>query len=280
MAPAIDYRTFLRERLPFGEQRRLAKHLGRSPGWLSMVLNSEKRSLSPEVAVDVAEGIGLSERERDYFVALVELEEGNSDSSRANARAMLRAHALLDAPEDRSVEALALFSEGWYVAAILELARCDDFVASPRWIASVLNPSIETTQASRALALLIRHGLLDADGRALPDADLMAIATPLDMPATLTSVGRQLHREAMTLAGDAASRFYPSERHLGAGFVALSEERFDEIRSLFRKMFLQAVAQTTVDDGSPNRVYQFALALHPVSHYSDDHMAEPIGASP
>ncbi|MEN0063346.1 MAG: TIGR02147 family protein [Myxococcota bacterium] len=263
-----DYRSLIRSRLKYGDARRLAAHLNRAESWVSMMLRGGKRSLPPDLAGDVADFFQLEGQEREHFIALVELEEGNTESARRKARSILRSHGIMGTPQQRVNEAIKLFAEGWYIGAVLELARCDKFEPSPQWIAPALNPSITTTQASRALVLLIRNGLLQEDGR-ISERERMDISTPLDMPATLSEAGHTLHRESMMLAADAAGRFYPNERHLGAGFVALSEKRFDEIRNAFRETFLHAIAETTVDEAPPNRVYQFVVALHPVSNYSD-----------
>ena len=74
-----SYRAFLRGALRARgiPQRELAARMGRSPSYVSQMLNG-RRSLRPRDAAAVGDILTLGERDRSLFLALVEIEEGES----------------------------------------------------------------------------------------------------------------------------------------------------------------------------------------------------------
>lgn len=264
----VDYRGFLLKRLAAeGSRARLADHLSRSRSWVSSMLNGA-RPLKPSLAPVVADFLDLDAAHRAYFQALVDLEEGSSDIAKRQAVSIIRSMSIRGSLEERRQDALYAMKE-WYVACVFELARCDGFRADPAWIATTLNPPITTVQATRALALLGRFGLLDADGRVDSSTTMEPLYTPLDVPELGAEAAKSFQRDTMSLALEATDRFFGNERHVGGGCFAVSEERFDEIRERFREAYLQVVAEANQDDGTPNRVYAFTVALFPASEYTD-----------
>jgi len=71
------------------------------------------------------------------------------------------------------------------------------------------------------------------------------------------------------MAKDAIEASYPTERFVGSGTMALSEEAWDRVRSRLRHT-LHEIGHAATDQASrPNRVYSFTLAAFPISLYSD-----------
>ncbi|MEO0602778.1 MAG: hypothetical protein AAF211_15150, partial [Myxococcota bacterium] len=145
-APALrianDYRTFVLERLEFGDQAQLASHIGRSRAWVSSVINARQRRLSPEYAPLVAEFLELRDPERNYFLALVDIEESASELARSRALAIIRAMSMRATPEQKYADRVQILKEGMHVGIVLEMASCDGFRPDPGWIAERLDPPI------------------------------------------------------------------------------------------------------------------------------------------
>ena len=273
----VDYRGFLRLRLEQGDQAELGRHLERARSWVSAMLSGTRR-LKPSLAPKVADFLNLDDEDRAFFLALVDLEEGGSEHGRRQALSIIRSMAILRSMEERRQDQLYAI-EKWYVACVLELAKCEGFRPDPRWIARTLNPPITVIQATQAVTLLIRLGLLDVEGRASPDATL-PLFTALDVPERGREAARRFHRDTMGLAGGASDRFYEGERHLGSGCFAVSEQDFDEIRERFREAYIQVIADVSASRGTPNRVYAFAVGLFPMSDYTDSVVDEEPESAP
>jgi len=267
---SYDYRSFIKQRLTRGKQGELARHLKRAESWVSGMLNGggNPKRLMPERADAVADFFHLDDRDRRFFRALVDLEEGGSVHARERARAILRADALLATPDEHLETIFEMLDAGWHVGAVLELAKCAGFQPDPHWIAERMEPRIEVTRASSALAMLVTAGLLRSDGTADPKASLKSAMTALQIPSKHSAVAWRMFRESLRLA-ERAGKYYANERHIGAAILPLSEKRFDQILALVQQAFLEAAAEATVDEDPPNRLYSFLVALHPVSLYTD-----------
>ncbi|MEL6184412.1 MAG: DUF4423 domain-containing protein, partial [Myxococcota bacterium] len=145
-----DYREYLRHLLREREllQRDLALKMKRSPAWASQILNG-RRKLQRHLAEEVTQVLLLDDAERWEFLRLVDLETSPVPSSPRRPVSN----------EDECGPSLA----HWYVGAIAELARCDQYQPDPEWVAAALRPRIDVAQAREAMGLLVRLGLLDAD---------------------------------------------------------------------------------------------------------------------
>jgi uncharacterized protein (TIGR02147 family) len=166
----IDYRAAIRARIQsmpargHGQLVKIARHLGVHPTLITQIFKGDK-CLSPEHALLIAEYLGLSELETEYFLALVELDRAGHHKlkSRILARlekirgqhqlpqARMTKHQVL-AEEDR-----ALFYSSWYYSAIRLLAGLNEEQTIDR-IASTL--SLERKLVQTVMQFLLRTGLL------------------------------------------------------------------------------------------------------------------------
>jgi len=260
------YRDYLRmlQRQRGLAQFEFAKLVGRSASWYSQILNGRRR-LRPELAEEIAKSLGLTERERTELLSLVEAELGPSHRTRERARNVLDGMRTPD-PGPSSEEAIRHdVIRKWYVGAVLELARCEDFVPEPSWIAAVLRPRISLEEARSAMDCLRRHRLLDEEYRPVDDA---MIATEKEIPdGAETLLAGEHYEQTLNMAKGALRTVRPSDRlYLGAT-VALSESDYQNLREYLVDLVGPALCGASKE--LPNRVYQFTLSLFPVSLYSD-----------
>lgn len=265
-----DYRGFLRARLleKGFSQAGLARYLVCSRSWVSLML-SGRRSLGCKLAPAVADYFRLEGDQLNHFLALVDVEENSSGLARAQAMTIIRSMAIRVSPEDLRQDALFVMEDGWYVAPVLQLAKCESFSPEPRWIAQMLNPTITPSQAMRALMVLSRAGLLGPEGRAEPGATIAPLFTSVQVPKRVSSPARLFHSHNMQLAATAGERFIKQERFLGSGCFALSEDHYDELLKEFEEAWVRVISSVKEDPDTPNRVYAFAVALFPMSEYTD-----------
>ncbi len=188
-----DYRQFLTRALERRglQQQDLAREVGRTGGWLSLVLSGQ-RNLDPALVDDLVRALRLSDEEATYFAALVDLESRSPRARRtawATVQATQRHHATAAFHED-----VARAYAHWYIRAVAELAACEGFRPEPRWIARTLEPPITVDQAEEALRALLRLGMLVPDdaGGLRPGQELTW--SPSDLPeGEISRAGTEAH---------------------------------------------------------------------------------------
>jgi len=263
---AKDYREFLRYLMAERKltQREVARMVGLSPPWLSQILHGRRR-LKPSLAERLAEELKLSERDRLKLLSLVERDVGNSSLIRGRAVDLLTG---LDKAEPHEVTPQALRARlgQWHTGAILELARCDDYVPDPRWVAAALRPSITPEQAEQAMRILQDHEYLDADYRLVQPGRDAGTPQQLGRGDESRSIAAY-HEETLALAISAIRRELHRDRLFMGGTVALSEDDWLKLRSRFAEMFNQLLLSASKEQ--PDRVYHVNLAAFPLSFYSD-----------
>ncbi|MEO0602712.1 MAG: DUF4423 domain-containing protein [Myxococcota bacterium] len=240
-----DYREYLRHLLREREllQRDLALKMKRSPAWASQILNG-RRKLQRHLAEEVTQVLLLDDAERWEFLRLVDLETSPVPSSPRRPVSN----------EDECGPSLA----HWYVGAIAELARCDQYQPDPEWVAAALRPRIDVAQAREAMGLLVRLGLLDAD---------FAVAASSEAQRRGCRSGDRDGQAVLQLALDVLQTAPPNERRHLVSSVALSEDAYERFQTRMHALFVDLLASE--EGGDANRVYQISLAAFPVSLYTD-----------
>lgn len=265
-----DYRRFLLQALErLGKtQRDLAKDVGRTSGWLSLVL-SRQRSLDPNLVADLGRSLELSEAEANYFAALVDL-ESRSPRARRTAWATVQATQRHHREAELHADVAHAFSH-WYVQAIAELAACEGFRADPAWLADTLNPPITVQQAEDAVATLLRLGMLvpDEDGGLRQGKDLHW--SPTDLPAgEISRAVTRAHMETLGIAQHALQTLWQNERHVSGTTMALTEAQYPQLVSRLHELERELVLMVEGPrEEAPNRVYHLGITLVPVTGYTD-----------
>src|SRR5690348_11445475 len=109
--------------------RAFALHLGIEPAQLSRVLNG-KQNIPSAAASSIADKLFKQERERQYFVSLVELATAKKPQAKERALKRVQKFAPSESPVQLQLDVMAVISE-WYHFAILDLAALPEVDHAP-----------------------------------------------------------------------------------------------------------------------------------------------------
>ena len=263
------YREYLRAIIDQRDllQTDIARRVGRSPAWLSQILNG-KRRLHPDLAEELAEALDLEPKARLELLTLVEAEVGNSSLIRARAEQLQTG---LEKPDLETVTARPLQERlvDWHVGAIFEMAGCVDYVPEPSWVAAAMRPRLTERDARAAMDLLREHGCLDDEYRRI-EGQTLDLGTPRQGEDGEIAV-RMLdyHRTTLDMARRALGVNANDRRFFGAS-AALSEQDYERLMPRLQEIVLQTLLSTSTEP--PNRVVHVNLAVYPISLYTDSHV--------
>lgn len=164
-----DYRHFLKEWINqkpkngYGLMSRIAKYLSISSVSVSHIFSGD-RNFSEEQAIELAEFLGLTESESDYFLLLVQRARAGSKKleqkyDRQLGKLRLQAQDLknrVPAHREMNESAKAQFYSNWYYSAVRLLTSLDDC----RDIESISEHlHMSRSRVSEVLDFLTTHGL-------------------------------------------------------------------------------------------------------------------------
>jgi uncharacterized protein (TIGR02147 family) len=169
-----DYRLFMRDHLATrpnggrGQLTRIAEHLNTSSVLVSYVFNGS-RDFSPEQALEVAEFLGLSDIESDYFCLLVQLARAGTHKLQMKIKAQLKKlrgeaqnfKARVAQDLELTDEAKARFYSSWAYSGV-RLASSVESLQSVDAIANRLQ--LSRAHVREVLEFLIQYGLCIQDG--------------------------------------------------------------------------------------------------------------------
>jgi uncharacterized protein (TIGR02147 family) len=260
-----DYRKFLRD---FFDERRKNKSflslryyagkLGLDPGNFVKILNSE-RHLSTKTIEQTIQFLKLSKREGDYFRTLVAFAKAKKQSDIKCHFERLAAMKQIEPFEMTS--AMAEFYRAWYHTAIAGLLSYYTFDGDYVALARQLAPSITAKQAKESIALLAKTGIIkkDSQGNLRPVHDLITTGDKWHATAI-----HEYQRESIKLAELALDELPKSIRDISTVSFAVSEEDFNEIRSL-AKDFRNSVMRIARESEIADRVCQVNIQIFPLT---------------
>ncbi len=238
-----DYRAYLRAILAerAGKNRAyslraMAKALGLAPSSLSEMLKG-KKNLAASTALDVAERLGLTGSEAEYFVLMTQL--GTARKQEVRQKVMYRLQALNSQQpvHDLSVDVFTAISE-WYHLPILEMTYLSGAKLTANLASSRLGISIHQAQA--AIDRLLRLELLARDERT---GELMKAP---DRWITSSEAGhrglRAFHREMLAKAASALETQDNREKFVGSETFALDPAQLPAAREILEEAFQKIVA--------------------------------------
>jgi uncharacterized protein (TIGR02147 family) len=156
----------------------------------------------------------------------------------------------------------AEYHSAWYVPAIRELVASRDFVEDPAWIARRLTPPIKPAEAKRALALLLKLGLVvrDEAGRLRQSAAVLSTG-----PETAGLHIATYHAEMMKRATAAIDLVPASERDISALTLCVGERGLARLKQRMQAL-RRELLELAEDERERCQVVQLNLQLFPLSN--------------
>ena len=218
-----------------------------SPNYLRLIADG-KRNLSHESIGRFARALELTAKEHEAFEALVLLDQAKSDSERNLYYARLRKTRAKASSAGRLEQAQFDVYSSWYVLPIREMVLLPNFREDPQWIARRLEPAIKPSQASQALELLLKVGLIsrNAEGRLVPSE--IKLATP---PKVQSLAFRNYHRALLDHSAQALDRLSTNKRNITSVTVGMSSRQYDLVCKKIEE-FRMELLDLIEDDPTPD----------------------------
>jgi uncharacterized protein (TIGR02147 family) len=263
----LDYRAFLRDTFTYRkEKERFFSHryfAGKagfsSPNFLQLVM-TEKRNLTNKSAAQVAAGLSLGKREREYFESLVFMNQAGTHEERNHYYRKMASVRGASAARKLEKTHYEYFSK-WHYPALREVATWNGGTQSAEEMAALLDPPVQTKDVEKALKLLRELRFLEQDGEGRWVQSDQALTTE---PEVRSLVVANFHREMIRLAAESIDRHSADERDITAVTVGVNRNRMAEIRekiAAFRKEILEMAC----GDEDPAEVIQVNIQAFPLA---------------
>ena len=260
-----DYRLYLRgvfdakkrvnARFSF---RRFAEIVGfKSPNYLQMILDG-RRNLSVETAGQISSKLKFSAPQRDYFLALVQIEQAKSDQDKAEGeRNRLLALKRIVSKEIPAAQKEVL--SRWYHLLVRELFLLPRHKPEAGWISEMLAGLISREEAAASIEMLCRSGFLVADGASYRVAEPVLQTDENQLQAVFM---RQHHAELLQAWAKNLDKLAPGEQELGVLNIPINSAKIPELRRRIRQ-FQDEIVGFVQSEDEADRVVQLGTYLIP-----------------
>lgn len=263
----LDYRQFLRDycvarknRNPNFSYRYISGKVGiKSSGFFSWVLQG-KRNISNKLAFDLTSFFGFTRQQTTYFEQLVTFNQASTHEERKRAFDKLlsmRRGSVKQVGEEQSA-----FYHAWYYSALRELVNImqvtDDTIGE---VVAFLSPSVKSAEVTKALALLVRLGMIRKNESGVYERSDEVLSTKEQVPFVAL---HDYQIVCMKLAKEALDRFETNERELSTVTMSIDNDAY--LRIIERlAVFRAEVMEIARSVNYPSRVMQLNLQLFPLS---------------
>lgn len=262
----LDYRAYLKDWYAARKRqeksfsyRVLAREVGyRSHAFFSLVLQ-RKSNISMDVALGFAGCIGLSGREREYFLFLVTCNQEEDPSQRCTLFQRLQELKGTSAPRLR--EDQDAFLASWRHAALREMLGIDPFQGGEAQWGERMTPPATAQEVRTSLDLLLELGLAHRTAQGIVRTDPRLVTGATYTEAATRAFMRQVHE----LGGEALDRFPRGERHHGWATLSVSAATLETMRAELRAL-VERFLELAEKDAAPDRVMQLNLELFPLAY--------------
>ena len=263
-----DFRTLLNNYIEQEVQlnsnfskRSFAKKCGFTNHSSLLYILSGRRNATPKSVKLLLKGLGLNEKDEQYFRVLVNFTQTTSRDERATLfkkMNKLRKNILF-----RNVKRSQLsFYENWHNAVIRELVISSDWNGDFEKLGKYVSPPIKAKDAEKSFNLLIELGMIvEENGEYFAHATNITPSTEIPI-LYLKQARNDLFLEAIR----ANDRYSPKERYYDCITMDVCQENYDKIRELTDKYFQQVLELTEVSPKKKkSRIFQLNLQLFPLS---------------
>lgn len=262
----LDYRAYLKDWYAARKRqeksfsyRVLAREVGyRSHAFFSLVLQ-RKSNISMDVALGFAGCIGLSGREREYFLLLIACNQEDVPSQRCalfQRLQELKGTSALRLREDQDA-----FLASWRHAALREMLGIDPFQGGEAQWGERMTPPATAQEVRASLDLLLELGLAHRTARGIVRTDPRLVTGATYTEAATRAFMRQVHE----LGGEALDCFPRGERHHGWATLSVSAATLETMRAELRAL-VERFLELAEKDTAPDRVMQLNLELFPLAY--------------
>lgn len=229
--------------------RSFARDLGVSQSFLSQVLG-QKRKLSDQKAVLIAEKLGLNSSNKKIFVHLVRMDLATDPITKSVLKNEI--DQIINRNPQFKVLSEDVFNiiADWYYFAILELTTIDGFRSEPAWIARKLGISLVDTKV--AIDRLARSGLLNTE--VTPWKKIEKDYTFGDIPSAAI---RKHHRDTLALAHKALEEQSIDDREFVTASFAMNPAQIKKAKKKIREFNESLMAD--MQESPPKSVYKLAI---------------------
>jgi uncharacterized protein (TIGR02147 family) len=262
----IDYKFFLKDYYLFQKKnskkfsyRTFGKKAKVAPSLLKDII-SGRRKLSYKILEKYSNAIGLSNKEKEYFMALVDFAHAKNNESKNNAfkkMLQLRKQTNLIYLEEKQYD----FFSNWYFSAIRELITLPDFKEDYEWIARTIQPNITPFQAKKAIETLEQLGIIKRNQDGKLEVTQAIISSKPEMNSMLL---RNFHSSMIQLAKEALERFVPEEREISSLTLGVSNECYKAIKERIRNFKEEILNMVIEDKSKSDTVCQVNFQLFPL----------------
>lgn len=264
-----DYRLYLSElyKLVKADQKsysyiKFTSQLGLGNCNALYLIIHKNRPLTVKAAKKIAQHLGLKDKEKKYFLKLVEYQGITDPGQRRKVFSEMLAIKSSCLSKQLTKQNLEFFSQ-WYHSAIYELLGFPHSSHDPKWIGKQLKPHVPPGKVAESLKLLENLGLIqydDALGRLNPTEEV--ISTGAEIRGI---VFKTYHNQMIELGQRALSMERGSNRDISAVTISVSQDKMNEIKKLtgqFRKDLLALAEQQDCDK---EQILQVNIQVFPLT---------------
>lgn len=230
----------------------------KSRSFMQFVLKGE-RALNSKNYFKVAQGLGLSNKETQYFEAMVlfkhakDLEQRNFLFEKLQKLGKSSQSVQLQQKEFD-------FFKHWYIAPIREIICNTDFKEDYQQLASYLSPKITAKEAKSAVDLLMELGLVEKTSEGYEATALHLQGSDLVRSLAL----RNFQKKTAELASNSLDLHAKEERNISTISLSTTKDGFDEMQELISD-FQQDVVKIVEKYEGAERAYQLNVQLFPLT---------------
>ncbi len=261
-----DYRKYLRD---YYEAKRasqrefthrfIAQAIGfKSTGTFAQILQG-KTNMAPDTVARFIRFLGLKAQEAEYFELLVLFGQAKGHAEKKGYFEKILTFPKSNLKQVDSTQ--YAFYEKWYYSVIREVLAFHPFKDDYRELARLLEPSISTAEAQKAIKLLEELGLIKRNDQGFYVKTDPVITSGYD---TRSLAVNQFIVETLDLAKVALDELPREERSLSALTLSLPEDGYALVEEKV-KNFRRELLELARNCSDPKRVIQVNFQIFPVT---------------
>jgi uncharacterized protein (TIGR02147 family) len=266
-----DYRLYLRDyyaeqkaKNPAFSYRYFARKAGFSSSGLYKDIVDGRTGITRSLILRFATAMKLSPKQQEYFETMVYFNEARTvEEKKLYFERLMKFHNSKAFRVDASQYE---YYSKWYYIAVRELLSIGSFKDDYAAIAQALNPGIRKEQASKAIEVLKKLGLIQKDNGGHYKAVDKIVTTGSDIKSLSIA---NFQKAMMDLAKEAIDRHPAQHRNIATVTFSASKETYDNIKAELdscRKRILGMVDRCENED----RVCQLNMQLFPLTRIKEN----------